>query len=160
MTSGGIGAAVAHASPWFVADESRGNNGAVADYTIVNLKDVEDSAEKFGIAPDLEARFATGDLGLQKSGVSYQRLGPDFRMPWGHQHDQQEELYVILSGSARVKLDDEVVDLKALDAVRVPPEVMRAFEAGPDGAEILAFGAPNTGPPSADTEPVQGWWSD
>ena len=160
MIRSGIGAAVAHASPWFVADRCGGNNGAVADYTVANLKDVEDSAEKFGLAPDLEARFATVDLGLRKSGVSYQRLGPNFRMPWGHQHDQQEELYVVLSGSARVKLDDEVVELKTLDAVRVPPPVMRAFEAGPDGAEILAFGAPNTGPPSSDTEPVQGWWSD
>jgi mannose-6-phosphate isomerase-like protein (cupin superfamily) len=134
--------------------------GAVAEYTVLNLKDVEDAAEKFGLAPDLEARFATVPLELKQSGISYQRLGPSFRMPWGHQHDRQEELYVILSGSARVKLDDEVVELEALDVVRVPPETMRAFEAGPDGAEILAFGAPNTGPPSADTEPVQGWWAD
>ena len=129
-------------------------------YTIVNLKDVEDAAPQFGFAPDLEARFATAPLELQKSGVSYQRLAPNFRMPWGHQHERQEELYVLLSGSARLKLDDEVVALKALDAVRVEPEIMRAFEAGPDGAEILAFGAPNTGPPSADTEPVPNWWRD
>jgi quercetin dioxygenase-like cupin family protein len=129
-------------------------------YTIVNLKDVEDAAPQFGFAPDLEARFATAPLELQKSGVSYQRLAPNFRMPWGHQHERQEELYVLLSGSARLKLDDEVVELKALDAVRVEPEIMRAFQAGPDGAEILAFGAPNTGPPSADTEPVPNWWSD
>jgi quercetin dioxygenase-like cupin family protein len=129
-------------------------------YTIVNLKDVEDAAPQFGFAPNLEARFATVPLELQQSGVSYQRLAPNFRMPWGHQHQRQEELYVLLSGTARLKLDDEVVALKALDAVRVEPEIMRAFEAGPDGAEILAFGAPNTGPASADTEPVPNWWKD
>jgi mannose-6-phosphate isomerase-like protein (cupin superfamily) len=133
----------------------------VAGYTVVNLKDVEDQAPKFGFAPDLEARFATPALSLEKSGVSYQRLAPDFRTPFGHRHKTQEELYVVLSGSARLKLDDEVVELRALDAVRVPSETMRCFEAGPEGAEILAFGAPNTGPsPAADVEMQPGWWAD
>ena len=133
----------------------------MAGYTIINLKEVEDQAPKFGYAPNLEARFATVPLGLRNSGVSYQRLAPDFRMPFGHKHKRQEELYVLVRGSARIKLDDEIVDLKRWDAVRVPPETTRQFEAGPDGAEILAFGAPNTGSSAgADAEPVPNWWTD
>jgi mannose-6-phosphate isomerase-like protein (cupin superfamily) len=133
----------------------------MAGYTVVNLKEVEDHAPKFGFAPDLEARFATVPLELEKSGVSYQRLAPGFRIPFGHRHKAQEELYVVLSGSARLKLDDEVVELKALDAIRVPSQTMRCFEGGSEGAEILAFGAPNTGDsPAADVEMHQGWWAD
>jgi hypothetical protein len=101
----------------------------------VNLKEVEDFAPKFGFAPNLEARFATPALELEKSGISYQRLAPNFRVPFGHRHKQQEELYVLVGGSARIKLDDEIIDLKQWDAVRVPPEKMRGFEGGPDGAE-------------------------
>jgi mannose-6-phosphate isomerase-like protein (cupin superfamily) len=132
----------------------------VADYTVVNLNEVEDQAPKFGLAPDLQARFAAASLGLGKSGVSLQRLAGGFRMPFGHRQDQQEELYVIVSGSGRMKLDDEIVDLKAWDAVRVAPETVRAVEAGPDGAEVLVFGAPNTGDPQSDSEMLPGWWED
>lgn len=130
-----------------------------AEYTVVNLNEVEDSAPKFGYAPDLEARFATDALELERSGVSLQRLAPGFRMPFGHTQKEQEELYVLVSGSARVKLDDDVVELKAWDAVRVPPAVVRAFEAGADGAEILAFGAPNTGAAGGDADMLPNWWS-
>jgi uncharacterized cupin superfamily protein len=129
----------------------------MADYTVVNLKEVEDQAPKFGLSPQLEARMARVALGLENSGVSYQRIAPDFRVPFGHKHRNQEEIYVLLSGSARIKLDEEVVDLKPFDAVRVPKDTMRGFEAGPEGAEFIAIGAPNTGPGDADT--VQGWWS-
>jgi mannose-6-phosphate isomerase-like protein (cupin superfamily) len=129
-------------------------------YTVVNLKEVEDSAPKFGYAPNMEARFATEELELENSGISYQRLTPDFRMPFGHKHQRQEELYVVVGGSGRLKLDDEVVELKQWDAVRVPADVTRCFEAGPDGVEVLAFGAPNTGPPNSDTAPIPGWWED
>ena len=133
----------------------------MAEHTIINLKDVEDSAPKFGFAPNLEARFATVPLELEESGVSYQRFAANFRLPFGHKHKRQEELYVVVGGSARVKLDDEVVELRCWDAVRVPADTMRCFEAGPDGAEILAFGAPNTGPsPQDDGEMTPGWWSD
>jgi uncharacterized cupin superfamily protein len=129
----------------------------MADYTVVNLKEVEDQAPKFGLSPQLEARMARVALGLENSGVSYQRLAPNFRVPFGHKHKNQEEIYVLVSGSARIKLEDEVVDLKPFDAVRVPKDTMRGFEAGPEGAEFIAIGAPNTGPGDADT--VQGWWS-
>jgi len=133
----------------------------VAGYTKVNLKrDVADSAEKFGHAPNLEARFASGDLGLEKSAFSYQRLAPGFRQPFGHKHEQQEEVYVILNGGGRIKLDDEILEVEQWDAIRIPPEVTRGVEAGPDGIELLAIGAPNLGPPTTDTEPLPGWWSD
>jgi len=128
----------------------------LADYTVVNLKEVEDQAPKFGLSPQLEARMARVALGLEHSGISYQRLAPDFRVPFGHKHKNQEEIYVLVNGSARIKLDDEVVELKPFDAVRVPKDTMRGFEAGPEGAEFIAIGAPNTGPGDADM--VQDWW--
>jgi mannose-6-phosphate isomerase-like protein (cupin superfamily) len=130
----------------------------MADYTLINLKDVEDSATKFGLSPDLEARFAREDLGLEKSGISYQRLAPSYRMPFGHKHGEQEELYVILSGGGRVKLDDEIVEVRQWDVVRVPNQTMRNFEAGPDGLELLAFGTPSMG--NKDVEQTPGWWTD
>lgn len=133
----------------------------MAEHTIVNLKEVEDRAPQFGFAPHLEARFPTNDLGLAQSGLSYQRLAPGFRMPFGHRHEQQEEVYVIVSGGGRLKLDDEVIDVRQWDIVRVPSDVMRAFEGGPEGIELLAFGAPNTGPnPGDDAELQPGWWND
>ena len=133
----------------------------MAGYTVVNLKQVEDSAPKFGFSPSLEARFASVPLELQSSGISYQRLAPGFRIPFGHRHKLQEELYVLVGGSARLKIDDEVAELEQWDAVRVPSDSVRCFEAGPEGAEILAFGAPHTGPsPATDTEMTPNWWKD
>jgi mannose-6-phosphate isomerase-like protein (cupin superfamily) len=90
--------------------------------------------------------------------VSYLRLAPNFRMPFGHKHAQQEEVYVLVGGSARVKLDDEIVDLRPRSLVRVAKETMRCFEAGPEGAEFVIVGAPST--PPGDAEIVPGWWSD
>jgi uncharacterized cupin superfamily protein len=127
-------------------------------HTVINLKDVEDQAPKFGLSPNLEARMARVPLGLEHSGLTYQRLAPNFRVPFGHKHKQQEEIYVVVSGSLRAKVEDEVVELGQWDALRVDSDTMRSFEAGPEGAEILAIGAPNTGPGDADV--VQGWWSD
>jgi mannose-6-phosphate isomerase-like protein (cupin superfamily) len=132
----------------------------MADYTIRNLRDVEDSAPKFGLAPAMQARFAGRDLELSESGVSLQRLAPGAVQPFGHRHNRQEELYVVTEGSGRVKLDDEVVELSALDAVRVAPNVTRAFAAGPEGLEFLAFGAPSVGSsPRDDVEAEPGWWT-
>jgi mannose-6-phosphate isomerase-like protein (cupin superfamily) len=129
----------------------------MADYTLLNLKsDVENMAERFGYAPNVEARFARKPLGLEKSGISYFKIAPDFRMPFGHRHSEQEEIYLVLSGSARVKLDDEIVELKPMDAVRIPIAATRGFEAGPEGAEIMAFGAPNTD--NKDLEMDPGFW--
>jgi quercetin dioxygenase-like cupin family protein len=131
----------------------------MAAYTIKNLKsDVDDQAPNFGLSPDLEARMARVPLELENFGLSYQRLAPGFRMPFGHTHNVQEEAYVVVNGSVRVKLDDEVHELAQWDVVRVPKDTMRSFEAGPEGVELLAVGAPNTGPGDANVE--QGWWSD
>jgi mannose-6-phosphate isomerase-like protein (cupin superfamily) len=127
-------------------------------HTVVNLKEVENMAPKFGLSPGLESRFARVPLELENSGLSYFRVAPDFRPPFGHTHSEQEEIYVVLSGSARLKLDDEVVELNQWDAVRIPPGIMRALEGGPEGAEILAFGAPSN--ENRDVEMVQNWWSD
>ncbi len=128
------------------------------DYTIVNLEDVEDMAPKFGLAPGLQSRFARVPLELERSGLSLYRIAPGFRLPFGHRHGEQEEVYVVVSGSMRMKVDDEVVELRRWDALRVPGSAWRAFEAGPEGAELLAFGAPNT--QNKDTEMEQGWWKD
>jgi mannose-6-phosphate isomerase-like protein (cupin superfamily) len=128
----------------------------VSGFKLANLKDVEDSAVKFGYAPALESRFARGALETERVGISYQRLAPNVRAPFGHRHNAQEEIYVILGGSGRAKLDDEIVELEALDALRVSPEVTRAFEAGPDGLELLAFGSGDGGVEDAEVTP--GWW--
>jgi mannose-6-phosphate isomerase-like protein (cupin superfamily) len=130
----------------------------MAGYTIQNLKDVEDQAPNFGLSPQLEARMARVPLELENFGVSYQRLGPNFRVPFGHKHKNQEEVYLVVGGSMRAKVEDEVVELKQWDALRVHKDTMRGFEAGPEGAEIIAVGAPNTGPGDAEME--QDWWSD
>jgi mannose-6-phosphate isomerase-like protein (cupin superfamily) len=132
---------------------------AMTDYTHINLKeDVEDQAPKFGMSPNLEMRMARVPLELENSGLSYLRIAPGFRMPFGHTHKQQEEVYVLVDGSARMRIGDETRELKQWDAVRVHKDTMRAFEGGPDGALFLAIGAPNTGPGDAEME--QGWWSD
>ena len=131
----------------------------MADYTLVNMKsDVEDMAPRFGYGPNMESRFARKPLELQNSGVSYFKIAPGFRLPFGHRHGEQEEVYLVIRGSARMKLEDEVVDLGELDAIRVPGSTTRGMEGGPDGAEIVAFGAPNTG--NRDTEMVKDFWTD
>jgi mannose-6-phosphate isomerase-like protein (cupin superfamily) len=129
----------------------------MADYTKLNLKEVEDQSPKFGLT-EMEFRSARVPLELENSGLSYLRVDPNFRVPFGHNHNVQEEVYVILSGSARLKLDDEVLELKPMDAVRVHKDTMRNFEGGPEGVEVLAIGAPSTGP--GDGPITQDWWTD
>jgi mannose-6-phosphate isomerase-like protein (cupin superfamily) len=113
-------------------------------FTHKRLTDVKDSAPEFGLGDDQEARFAKDDLDAERTGVSHHRL------------KEAEEVYVVLGGSGRLKLDDEIIEVETLDAIRVAPGVTRAFEAGPGGIEVLAFGARHDG----DGEIVQGWWSD
>jgi mannose-6-phosphate isomerase-like protein (cupin superfamily) len=128
-------------------------------YTKLNLKaDVKDMAPEFGLSPGLGSRFARVPLELDRTGLSYFKIGPGFRTPFGHRHGEQEELYLVVGGSARVKLDDEVVELGQWDVVRIPAGMMRALEGGPEGAEVLAFSAPNNENKDLDME--QGWWSD
>ena len=131
-------------------------------FTHKNLRhDLEDVGARFDGAPDLEFRLATKALGLERSGLSYQRVPPNYRFPYGHTHKTQEEVYVVLRGSGRMKVDDEIVDLKEWDAVRVPPGSWRGYEAGPEGLELIVVGAPNLGEdPRGDVDGQRGWWSD
>ncbi len=114
-------------------------------FTIVNLENVEDQAPKFGFGDLGEARFARQALSTSRTGVAFHRLHPNARQGFGHRHQHAEEVYVVLAGSGRAKIDDEIHDLTALDAIRVAPESMRAFEAGPEGLEVLAFGPHHAG---------------
>ena len=124
-------------------------------YTIKNLRTVEDSAPQFGFADVQEARFAYDALEASDTGLSLYALKPDCRQPFGHRHEQAEEVYVVLRGAGRMKLDEHVVEVGPLDAVRVSPAVVRAFEAGPEGLEVLAFGPRRKG----DGELLPGWWT-
>ena len=123
-------------------------------YTRKKLTEVEDSAPKFGLAENQQARFANKALEVKDTGVSLHRLGAGKRSAFAHRHENAEEVYVVLAGSGRVKLDDEIIDVERMDAIRVAPEVIRAFEAGPEGIEVLAFGPRHDG----DGEIIQGWW--
>lgn len=131
-------------------------------FTRRSLKaDVDDVGSNFDGSPDLEFRLATKALELEQSGLGYQRIPPNYRFPYGHTHKRQEELYVVLGGSGRMKLDDEIVELKQWDAVRVSPGTWRGYEAGPEGLEILVIGAPNLGEnPRDDVEGERDWWDD
>ena len=131
-------------------------------FTLRNLKkDVDDVGSNFDGAPDLEFRLATKALELEKSGLGYQRIPPNYRFPYGHTHRTQEEVYVVLRGRGRMKLADAVVELREWDAVRVSPGTWRGYEAGPDGLELLVVGAPNLGDdPRGDVEGRREWWAD
>jgi len=125
-------------------------------FTHKNLTQVEDSAPKFGHEESQEARFARGDLEAEDTGLSHLRVKPGKRQGFAHRHDEAEEIYVVVAGSGRVKLDEQIVELVALDALRVSPGVTRQFEAGDEGLELIAFGPHHDG----DGEIVPGWWSD
>ena len=130
----------------------------MSGYTKANLReDVDDQAPKFGMPAEMQARFARTPLGGKTLGLSLFKLAPNFRIPFGHKHVEQEEVYVVVRGTARVKVGGEVVDLGEWDAIRFDKNTMRDVEAGPDGVEYLAFGA---GEDASEVEMVQGWWSD
>jgi mannose-6-phosphate isomerase-like protein (cupin superfamily) len=128
----------------------------VSRFKIKNLMEVEDSAaEREG---EVEARFARKHLDSEQLGVSYFRYGPGYRAESGHSHREQEEAYVVVGGSGRVRLDDEILDLRRWDTLRVAPEVVRGFEGGPDGLELIAIGGPK--PEGGDGVPAPDWWVD
>ena len=126
-------------------------------YTRANLNEVEDSAAKFGFGHIGEARFANSELETEQTGLSFHRLNPNARQAFGHRHEEAEEVYVVIGGSGRLKLDEEILELGDRDAVRISAGVMRNLEAGPDGLEVLAVG-----PRRADDrgEMETDWWSD
>ena len=126
-------------------------------YTKANLHDVENQAPKFGMPDEMDARFARSALDGETLGVSVMKLDPGFRIPFGHRHSDQEEVYVVVRGSARIKVEDEIVELREWDAIRLGRDTMRNMEAGPDGVEYIAFGA---GDDPTDAEMAPGWWED
>lgn len=128
----------------------------MADYTHKNLSEVRDMAPDFGLGDFQSVRFANDALETERTGFSYHKVNPGKRVPFAHRHDEAEEVYVVIAGSGRVKLDDDVVELARLDALRVVPGVTRQFEAGPDGLELLAFGPRHEG----DGEIVGDWWTE
>jgi mannose-6-phosphate isomerase-like protein (cupin superfamily) len=136
----------------------RRQNDLVADYKIVNIRDMENAAERFGLAPNVESRFTRSALGSKSSGMSYQRYAPDFKSPFAHTHSKQEEVYVILEGSGRLKVDDEIVELKKWDVILLPPGTVRQWHAGPEGFELLAVGAPVF--EESDASLVEDFWQE
>jgi uncharacterized cupin superfamily protein len=125
-------------------------------YTIKNLSETVDSAPKFGFAEIGEAHFPREELGAESTGFAYHVLNPGKRQAFGHRHDAAEEVAVVLSGGGRVRLDDGIVELSELDAIRIEPKVARAFEAGSDGMTVLVFGPRCAG----DGEILQDFWTD
>ena len=128
----------------------------MSGFTLKNLMDVENSAA--ARTPDVEARFARAYMESEHLGVSYFRYAPNYHSPLGHSHREQEEAYVVIGGSGRVRLDDEILELRRWDVVRVAPEVVRGFEGGPNGLELIAVGADR--PEGGDGIPVRDWWID
>jgi quercetin dioxygenase-like cupin family protein len=126
-----------------------------APYTHLNLGDVPDAAPGNGFGERWEARVAREPLDAQSTGITHFRLLPGRRSPFTHRHARAEETYVILAGTGRVKLDAEIREVRRLDAIRVAPQVARAFEAGPDGLEFIAFGPHHPG----DGEGVEDPWT-
>jgi gentisate 1,2-dioxygenase len=129
----------------------------MSDYTIVNLGDVENVAPRFQMPEGMDVRFPKRELGCTTGGVGVEKLAAGVRIPFGHTHTRQEEIYVVAEGSGRVKIDDEVRDLHRWDILRVGPGVMRNFEGGDDGMTVIAFGAPIA--EENDGETVPGWWT-
>jgi mannose-6-phosphate isomerase-like protein (cupin superfamily) len=128
----------------------------MSGFTHTNLKVIEDSAGDR--APNLEAHIARKHLDSEHLGVSYFRYSPGFRAPVGHHHREQEEVYVVVSGSGRMRLDEEIVELRKWDIIRVAPETIRGLEGGPDGLELIAVGSDR--PEGGDGVAVQDWWVD
>ena len=128
----------------------------MSDFTIKNLKEVEDGFAGRGI--EGEARFGRKHLSSQHLGVSYFRYGPGVRSAIGHRHREQEEVYVVVGGSGRVRLGDEIIEIGPWDAVRVAPTVVRGFEGGPEGLELIAVGSDR--PEGGDGEMVKDFWTD
>ncbi|HZL54057.1 MAG TPA: cupin domain-containing protein [Solirubrobacteraceae bacterium] len=126
----------------------------MSDYTITKLEQCKDFAAANGVGEAGEIRFPREDVEAKATGFAHLSLHPNKRHPFPHRHQQAEEIYLVLSGSGRVKLEDEMRDLSTHDIVRVAPQVTRGFEAGPDGMELLAFGARHEG----DGEIVADFW--
>ena len=124
---------------------------------MTNLMDIEDASGERSDG-NVQARFSRSHIDSEHLGVSHFRYAPKFHAPFGHRHREQEEVYVVVSGSGRIRLDDEIIDLRQWDVVRVAPQVTRAFEGGPDGLELIAVGSDR--PEGGDGERVDDFWTD
>jgi mannose-6-phosphate isomerase-like protein (cupin superfamily) len=136
----------------------RGRYGAgMPTYTKLNLTDVKDLAPEYGMQERVEARFARQALGAQRIGLAHYRVAPGQRLGFGHRHGESEEMYVVLGGSGRFRVGDDVLDVGLRDVVYCPPDAMREWEGGPEGMELLAFGAHSEG---EEQHMEHGWWAD
>ena len=129
----------------------------MTDYRKLNLDDVKDLAPDFGMQDMGQARFARGALGAERIGLAHYRMNGGRRIGFGHRHGQAEEVYVVVSGTGRFRVQDDVFPVGPRDVVYCPPEVMREWEAGPDGMEVIAFGAHVDG---QDAQMTPGWWTE
>jgi quercetin dioxygenase-like cupin family protein len=125
------------------------------DYAIVNFQDIDNAVGDR--LPGLEGRFSRKFLNSRELGVSRFTYAPNLR-GGGHSHREQEEAYVVVAGSGRVRLDDEIREIRQWDVVRIAPEVVRAFEAGPDGLDLIAVGGSK--PEGGDGVPSDSPWPD
>jgi mannose-6-phosphate isomerase-like protein (cupin superfamily) len=125
-------------------------------FTHINLLELEDTVA--GRAEGIEGRFGRKHLESRDLGISHWRYAPGFQAETAHRHGEQEEAYVVVSGSGRLKLDDEIVEVRQWDVIRVAPQVARAFEGGPEGLEIVAVGSDR--PEGGDGVRVEDFWGD
>ena len=131
----------------------------MSGFTHLNLReDVRDLAEGSEVAGSLEARFGRSSLDSEELGVSFFGYDPGFRVTLGHWHREQEEAYVVVGGSGRMKLDDEIIELRLWDVVRVAAATVRAVEAGDEGLQLIAVGGSRPG--DGDGERLPDWWTD
>jgi len=128
----------------------------MSDYTHRNLKDVHDSAPEFGFGEVAELRFAKDALDCEQTGFTYHRVAPGTPPGFGHRHEEAEEIYVVISGSGRMKIGDEIIEIGSLDAIRVDPQAWRSFTPGSEGIEVLAFGPRYDGDGEVDPQ----WWTE
>ncbi len=128
----------------------------MSQHATTNIDDPEDLAPGYGMGDMGQSRFLRKDLGMQGLGMANYKINPGRRVGFGHKHAESEEIYVVLAGTGRFKIEDELIDVGARDVVYCGPDTMREWEAGPDGMELLAFGHHVEG----DAEMEQGWWTD
>jgi mannose-6-phosphate isomerase-like protein (cupin superfamily) len=128
----------------------------MSSHAKINLDEVKDLAPEFGMGKMGQARFVRSAVGAERIGLTNYRMNAGERVGFGHRHGEVEEMYVVVGGSGRFKVDDEVFDVASRDVVYCPPEAMREWEAGPEGLELLAFG----GHAEHEAEMQPGWWTD